>query len=244
MASTLTRSLFTLTRNITKLPQQKHLLPTLASIPTIAQRHLSCSRPDWSKAFVTQPAPDFEATAVLPNGEFAPVKLSDYKDKYLVFFFYPLDFTFVCPTEIIAFSDRLQEFKDINCEVLACSVDSHFSHLAWTQMPRKKGGLGKMNFPIIADLTKSISEDYGVLLQGAGISLRGLFIIDPKGAVRQITINDLPVGRSVDETLRLVKAFQFVEEHGEVCPAGWNPGADTIKPGVKESLEYFEKQEE
>jgi len=196
---------------------------------------------DMSKAFVTQPAPDFSATAVAPNGEFTTVNLSDYKGKYLVFFFYPLDFTFVCPTEIIAFSDRVKEFQDINCEVVACSVDSQFSHLAWTETPRKKGGLGKMNIPIVADLSKNISKDYGVLLE-AGISLRGLFIIDDKGILRQITVNDLPVGRDVDETLRLVQAFQFVDKHGEVCPAGWKPGADTIKPGVKDSKEYFEKQ--
>merc|ERR1712121_306921 len=192
-----------------------------------------------SKAYVTKSAPHFEATAVAPNGEFVNLKLSDYKGKYLVLFFYPLDFTFVCPTEIIAFSDRIQEFKDIGCEVLGCSVDSHFSHLAWTELSRKKGGLGKLNFPILSDLSKSVSKDYGVLLKDVGISLRGLFVIDPKGIVRQITINDLPVGRSVDETLRLIQAFQFVDEHGEVCPAGWNPGADTIKPTVEGSKEYF-----
>jgi len=244
MASLFCRSFSTLIKNATKLSGLPKSVPALASIQTISRRQFSVDRLNMSKAFVTQPAPDFEATAVSPNGEFTQVKLSDYKDRYLVFFFYPLDFTFVCPTEIIAFSDRVQEFKDINCEVLACSVDSHFSHLAWTELPRKKGGLGKMNIPIIADLSKHISEDYGVLLKPPGISLRGLFIIDPQGIIRQITINDLPVGRSIDETLRLVKAFQFVDEHGEVCPAGWNPGEDTIKPGVKDSLEYFEKQEE
>jgi len=195
-----------------------------------------------SKAFVQKQAPDFEAEAVLADGSFGKVKLSDYKGKYLVLFFYPLDFTFVCPTEIIAFSDRADEFRAINCEVLACSVDSHFSHLAWTERPRNKGGLGKMNIPLVSDLTKQISKDYGVLLEDAGISLRGLFIIDDKGTLRQITVNDLPVGRSVDETLRLVQAFKFTDEHGEVCPAGWKPGADTIKPSVDESKEYFGKQ--
>jgi len=195
-----------------------------------------------SKAFVQKQAPDFEAEAVLPSGEFGKVKLSDYKGKYLVLFFYPLDFTFVCPTEIIAFSDRADEFRAINCEVLACSVDSHFSHLAWTERPRNKGGLGKMNIPLVSDLTKQISTDYGILLKDAGVSLRGLFIIDGKGTLRQITVNDLPVGRSVDETLRLVQAFQFTDEHGEVCPAGWKPGADTIKPSVEDSKEYFGKQ--
>lgn len=245
MALLFQRSVSSLMRNASKLTK----LTTTACESTtplhkLTQRCFSTTLLQKSKAFVTQPAPDFQADAVAANGEFIQVKLSDYKDKYLVLFFYPLDFTFVCPTEITAFSDRAQEFKDINCELVACSVDSKFSHLAWTQMSRKKGGLGKMNFPIMSDLTKSISEDYGVLLKGAGISLRGLFVIDPKGNIRQITVNDLPVGRSVDETLRLVQAFQFVDEHGEVCPAGWNPGKDTIKPGVKSSLEYFEKQDE
>lgn len=159
-------------------------------------------------------------------------------------FFYPLDFTFVCPTEIIAFSDRIKEFKDLNTEVVGVSVDSHFSHLAWSNTPRKQGGIGKIEYPLLADLTKKISSDYGVLLDEAGISLRGLFIIDPKQTVRQVTINDLPVGRSVDETLRLIKAFQFVDKHGEVCPANWDEKNNkaTIKPDPKGSQEYFSKQ--
>ncbi|XP_035776702.1 peroxiredoxin-2-like [Anopheles albimanus] len=193
-------------------------------------------------AQVQKPAPPFQGTAVV-NNDFKEIKLEDYKGKYLVLFFYPLDFTFVCPTEIIAFSDRIQEFRALNTEVVGVSVDSHFSHLAWINQPRKSGGLGKLDYPLLADLTKQISADYGVLLEDAGISLRGLFIIDPAGVVRQITINDLPVGRSVDETLRLIKAFQFVEKHGEVCPANWEPNknAATIKPNPKESREYFEK---
>lgn len=193
-------------------------------------------------AAVQQPAPAFKGTAVV-NNDFKDIQLSDFKGKYLVLFFYPLDFTFVCPTEIIAFSDRIAEFKALNTEIVGVSVDSHFSHLAWVNMPRKDGGLGQMNYPLLADLTKNISRDYGVLLEDAGISLRGLFIIDPTGVVRQITINDLPVGRSVDETLRLIKAFQFVDKHGEVCPANWDPekNKDTIKPDVKGSKSYFEK---
>lgn len=139
-----------------------------------------------------------------------------YYRNFQVLFFYPLDFTFVCPTEIISFSDRIKEFKDLNTEVVGVSVDSHFSHLAWSNTPRKQGGIGKIEYPLLADLTKKVSADYGVLLEDAGISLRGLFIIDPNQVVRQITINDLPVGRSVDETLRLIKAFQFVDKHGEV----------------------------
>lgn len=151
--------------------------------------------------------------------------------------------TFVCPTEIIAFSDRIQEFKDINAEVVGVSVDSHFSHLVWSNVERKKGGLGGLKYPLLSDITKKISSDYGVLLEKEGISLRGTFIIDPNGVVRQYSINDLPVGRSVDEVLRLIKAFQFVEKHGEVCPANWNPESnpDTIKPDVQESKEYFNK---
>ncbi|XP_019645728.1 PREDICTED: peroxiredoxin-1-like [Branchiostoma belcheri] len=193
-------------------------------------------------AKLTHPAPNFESTAVLPSGEFKTIKLSDYKGKYLVIFFYPLDFTFVCPTEIIAFSDRVDEFRKINCEVVAISTDSQFSHLAWTNTPRKQGGLGQMKIPILSDKAMTISRDYGVLMEDEGIAFRGLFIIDDKGTLRQITINDLPVGRSVDETLRLVQAFQFTDKHGEVCPAGWKPGADTIKPDVKNSKEYFSKQ--
>ena len=192
-----------------------------------------------SKAFVTKPAPNFEATAVAPNGEFVTVKLSDYKGKYLVIFFYPLDFTFVCPTEITAFSDRVDEFRSIGCEVVCASVDSQFTHLAWTEKSRKEGGLGAMKIPMISDLTKQMSKDYGILLENEGVSLRGLFIIDGKGILRQSTVNDLPVGRSVDETLRLVQAFKFTDEHGEVCPAGWKPGAATMKPDPVGSKEYF-----
>lgn len=189
-------------------------------------------------ASVQKPAPDFAGNAVVEN-QFKPIKLSDYQGKYLVLFFYPLDFTFVCPTELISFSDRINEFKELNTEVVAVSVDSHFSHLAWNNQPRKQGGLGSLKYPLLSDLTKKISQDYGVLLEKDGIALRGLFLIDPKGIVRHITVNDLPVGRSVDEVLRIVKAFQFVEKHGEVCPANWDSGKPTINP--KNAKEYFEK---
>lgn len=153
-----------------------------------------------------------------------------------------MDFTFVCPTEIIAFSDRIKEFEQLNCSVVGVSVDSHFSHLAWCNTDRKKGGIGNIKYPLLSDLTKQISKDYGVLLD-SGISLRGLFIIDPNSVVRQITVNDLPVGRSVDETLRLIKAFQFTDQHGEVCPANWDESKNkaTIKPDPKGSQEYFSK---
>ncbi|CAN0104731.1 unnamed protein product [Lampetra planeri] len=191
-------------------------------------------------AAVTKPAPHFKGTAV-DDGKFRVLSLDDFKGQYLVLFFYPLDFTFVCPTEIIAFSEKANEFHQINCQVVGVSVDSHFSHLAWINTPRKAGGLGHMNIPLLSDFSKNISKDYGVLLEEAGVALRGLFLIDPNGVVRHASVNDLPVGRSVEETLRLVKAFQFVEEHGEVCPANWTPEAPTIKPNPQDSLEYFEK---
>jgi len=187
------------------------------------------------------PAPQFKGTAVV-KGEFKEVSLADYKGKYVVLFFYPLDFTFVCPTEIIAFNDRAEEFRKIGCEVIACSTDSHFSHLAWCERSRKQGGLGDMHIPLLADKNMAISKAYGVLKDDEGLSFRGLFIIDGKQNLRQITINDLPVGRDVDETLRLVQAFQFTDEHGEVCPAGWKPGAATMKPDPKGSKTYFEAE--
>jgi len=190
-------------------------------------------------AEVSKPAPNFKATAVV-NGKFKDIKLTDYEGKYVVLFFYPLDFTFVCPTEIIAFSEMIKEFQALNTEVLGVSVDSHFSHLAWINTPRKKGGLGAINISLVSDLSKQIAKEYGVLLD-SGIALRGLFIIDTKQVVRQITINDLPIGRSVEETLRLMKALQFFEKHGEVCPANWKPDSPTIKPDVKNAMEYFEK---
>ena len=198
-----------------------------------------------SKAVVQKQAPHFKAEALMPDGSFKEVSLADYKGKYLVLFFYPLDFTFVCPTEIAQFSDRYEEFKKIGCEVVACSVDSKFSHLAWTKQDRKAGGLGKMEIPILADITKQIAADYGTLIldgDAQGVALRGLFIIDKTGTLRQSTINDLPVGRNVDETLRLVQAFQYNEEHGEVVPCGWTPGKKTMKADPKGSLEFFEAE--
>jgi peroxiredoxin 1 len=186
------------------------------------------------------PAPDFKGTAVV-NGEFKEISLSDYHGKYLVLFFYPSNFTFVCPTEIIAFSDRAQEFRDIGCEVIACSTESHFSHLAWTQVPRKQGGIAGMNIPLLADKSHRIAKAYGVLKEDVGNPFRGLFVISDKGILRHITINDMPVGRNVDEVLRVVQAFQYTDKHGEVCPAGWKPGKDTIVPNVKSSKNYFEK---
>lgn len=196
-----------------------------------------------SRVQIGKPAPEFTATTLMPNGDIQDLSLSDYKGQWVVFFFYPLDFTFVCPTEIIAFSDRAGEFSAINTQVIGASVDSQFTHKAWTNVPRNQGGLGKMNIPLVSDLTHKISKQYGVFLEDAGHTLRGLFIIDPQGVLRQITMNDLPVGRSVDETLRLVQAFQYTDQHGEVCPAGWKPGSATIIPDPEKKKEYFSKAE-
>eukprot|EP00992_Anisonema_acinus_P015353 TRINITY_DN9720_c0_g2_i1.p1 TRINITY_DN9720_c0_g2~~TRINITY_DN9720_c0_g2_i1.p1 ORF type:complete len:233 (-),score=60.17 TRINITY_DN9720_c0_g2_i1:17-661(-) len=201
---------------------------------------LLCATASRQTAYVQGKAPHFEAEAVV-DGEIVKLSLEAFKGKYLVLFFYPLDFTFVCPTEIIAFSDAIEQFKELDCNVAAVSVDSAFSHLAWTKVSRKEGGLGKMNIPLISDLSKQIARDYGVL-HDESVALRGLFIIDQQQTIRQITINDLPVGRSVDETLRLVKAFQFSDLHGEVCPANWKPGEATIKPTPDASQEFFSQR--
>lgn len=190
-------------------------------------------------AFVTKEAPNFTADAVIGE-EFKSVTLTEYRGKYVVLFFYPLDFTFVCPTEIIAFSDKIEEFHKRGAEVLGVSVDSKFSHLAWIRTPRAEGGLGGLKYPLVADLKKTISADYGVLLDG-GIALRGTFLIDKAGVLRHSLINDLPLGRNIDEAVRMIDALTFFEQHGEVCPANWKPGALTIKPGVSESKEYFKK---
>jgi alkyl hydroperoxide reductase subunit AhpC len=187
---------------------------------------------------VQQQAPDFKAQAVMPDGSFKQVSLADYKGKHVVLFFWPLDFTFVCPTEIIAFSDRAAEFEKLGVQLLGCSVDSHFTHLAWRNTPRNQGGLGDIQYPLVADLNKDISRSYGVLLPG-GIALRGLFLIDKEGIVRHQVVNDLPLGRSVDEALRMVQALQYFEVNGEVCPANWKEGARTIKANPKDSKEFF-----
>lgn len=187
---------------------------------------------------VQQQAPDFKAQAVLSDGSFKEVRLSDYKGKYVILFFYPLDFTFVCPTEIIAFSDRAAEFEAAGVQLLGCSIDSHFSHLAWRNTPRTQGGLGDIQYPLVADLNKDIARSFGVLLPG-GIALRGLFLIDKTGVVRHQVVNDLPLGRSVDEALRMVAALQYFEKNGEVCPADWKAGARTIKANPKDSQEFF-----
>lgn len=210
---------------------EHHVYPQDASVSFGHRLHRS-------KTQISKPAPFWSGMAVV-NQEFVELNSTSFLGKYLVFFFYPLDFTFVCPTEINAFSDRYHEFKALNTEVVACSVDSHFTHLAWTKTPRNQGGLGKVNIPLLSDITHQIGRDYGVHLEELGHSLRGLFIIDAKGILRQITMNDLPVGRSVDETLRLIQAFQYTDQHGEVCPANWKPGLPAIIPDPEEKLKYF-----
>lgn len=190
---------------------------------------------------VQKPAPDFKATAVMADGSFKEISLADYRGKYVVLFFYPLDFTFVCPTEIIAFSDAAKSFEALGVQLLGVSVDSQFSHLAWRNLPRPQGGLGQIDYPLIADLNKSIARSYDVLVNDA-VALRGLFLIDKDGVVRHQVVNDLPLGRSVDEALRMVKALQYFEANGEVCPANWQEGSRTIKPTVDKSKEFFEAE--
>lgn len=199
-----------------------------------------------TKIQVGAPAPAFKGTAVVGHG-FQDVVYADgvlkmgdetIRGRYLYLFFYPLDFTFVCPTEIIAFSDRIAEFERLNTKVVGCSIDSQFTHLAWANTPREKGGLGKIQYPLLADLSKKVAQDYGVLLPD-GIAARGSFIIDEKGVIQSYTVNNLGVGRSVDEALRLIEAYQYVAQHGEVCPANWQRGAKTMKADPAGAQEYF-----
>lgn len=175
------------------------------------------------------------------NGEIKELSSSDYKGKFQVLLFYPLDFTFVCPTELIAFSDRAKEFQDIGAEVIGISVDSEYTHLAWAQTPREKGGLHPIKIPLVADIKKEIARNFGVLHDDS-VAVRALFIIDANGKIRHATINDMPIGRNVDEALRVVQAIQFTDKHGEVCPANWTPGSKTIQADPKGSLEYFKSQ--
>lgn len=188
---------------------------------------------------VTQPAPDFTATAVLPDNTFKEdFKLSDFRGKYVVLFFYPLNFTFVCPSEILAFNKAVDQFEDNNCQLIGVSIDSHFSHLAWKNTPVNDGGIGNIRFPLVSDLNKSISSDYEVLLD-AGIALRGLFLIDKDGIIRHQVVNDLPLGRNVNEALRLLYALQFTEKYGEVCPANWNKGEEGMIPTAEGVAAYL-----
>lgn len=193
---------------------------------------------------VTKEAPDFKATAVMPDNTFQEdFTLSAYRGKYVILFFYPLDFTFVCPSEIIAFDRKLDEFKKRNCEIIGVSVDSHFTHFAWKNTPVKEGGIGNIRYPLVSDLSKNIARSYGVLINET-VALRGLFLIDKCGIVRHALINDLGLGRSVDEALRMLDALIFTETYGEVCPANWHPGEEGMKPTSEGVAEYLAKHAE
>jgi len=205
---------------------------------SVSRAEPACAGESPACTLVTKEAPDFTAKAVMADNSFKDITLSSYRGKPVVLFFYPLDFTFVCPTEIIAFDAKLDEFKKRKCEVIGVSVDSEFTHLAWKETERKDGGIGDIQYPLVSDLTKKISKSYGVLFDDA-VALRGLFLIDKDGKVRHSVINDLPLGRSVDEALRMLDCLQYVEKHGEVCPANWEVGEDAMEPtadGVKEYL--------
>jgi alkyl hydroperoxide reductase subunit AhpC len=214
------------------------------SMSTPQVRSMS-TEPDWEDedveelAEVGHDAPDFEMPAVV-DGEFQNIQLSDYRGEWVVLFFYPLDFTFVCPTEINEFSDMSPEFAKENCKVLGVSVDSKFTHLQWTKTPRNQGGIDNIKIPLLSDLDHEVSSSYGVLME-EGHTLRATFIVDPDGVLRWMNKSDPSVGRNVPEVLRIVKALQYADENGEVCPAGWTEGGDTITPDVNKAGDYFSK---
>lgn len=218
------------------LPQLRGVISRRAFHST--PRFLNLDYQAYRTATVREAAPEWAGKAVV-NGKIKDISSNDYKGKYVVLLFYPLDFTFVCPTEITAFSDFQAEFDKINTQVVAVSCDSHFSHLAWINTPRKQGGLGEMNIPVLSDFTKEMARDYGVLIEEQGVSLRALFIIDDKGILRHITVNDLPVGRNVEEVLRVVQAFQYTDKHGDVIPCNWKPGKATMK--VEKADQFFQE---
>lgn len=220
-----------------------------AAFNYISKSKFSCSHIDHCshKAVIRKPAPSFSGMAYW-NGEFKKIGLDSFKDKWIVLFFYPLDNTFVCPTEIVAFNDSAKKFEEINTQLISCSIDSHFSHKEWANKPRSEGGLAPMSIPMLADIGQSISQRYGVRINDEsdpnfGVSLRGTFIIDNTGILRHVSINDLPVGRNVDEILRTVKAFQYTAKHGEVCPASWSEGKKTIPVGNENGVKEFWKNE-
>ncbi len=184
-------------------------------------------------------APHFNAQAVIKGQIVSGFSLKDFAGQYVVFFFYPLDFTFVCPTELHAFQEKLSEFHQRNTQVVGCSVDSPFSHCAWLNTPKSKGGIEGVEYPLVSDLNKTIAKAYQVLKEDDGIAYRGLFLIDRKGIIRHLLINDLPLGRSVDEVLRMVDALSYIEKHGEVCPANWQPGVKAMSPTAEGLVSYF-----
>ncbi|PIQ25618.1 thioredoxin peroxidase [bacterium (Candidatus Blackallbacteria) CG17_big_fil_post_rev_8_21_14_2_50_48_46] len=190
-------------------------------------------------SLVGKKAPDFSAKAVVKGEIVNEFKLSSLQGKYVVLFFYPLDFTFVCPTEIHAFQDKLSAFAERNTEVVGVSTDSHFSHLAWLNTPKAVGGIQGVEYPLVADFNKTIARDYDVLVEDAGVALRGLFLIDQKGVVQHSVVNNLPLGRNIDEALRMVEALQYTEKHGEVCPANWHEGEKAMKATQDGLKTYF-----
>lgn len=190
---------------------------------------------------VAKEAPDFVAPAVMPNSIIEEsFRLSDLRGKYVVLFFWPLDFTFVCPTEIIAHDHRIDQFKERSVAVVGVSVDSQFTHFAWRETPVDKGGIGRVQFPIVADVKHEITRAYGIEHPDAGVAMRASFLIDKEGVVQHQVVNNLPIGRNVDEMLRVVDALQFTEEHGEVCPAGWQKGERGMKPTADGVSDYLE----
>ncbi|MAV65113.1 MAG: peroxidase [Candidatus Marinimicrobia bacterium] len=210
---------------------------------------------------VTKNAPSFKTLAVMPDNSIKEVSLEDYKGKKVVLFFYPLDFTFVCPTELLAFNKRLNEFESRNTQVLGCSVDSRWSHLAWKNTDVNKGGIGQVKYPLLQDLDKSIARNYDVLVGakeafveteeisetttiGGGIALRGSFLIDEEGVVRHAVLNDLPLGRNIDEMLRMIDALTHNQKHGEVCPAGWKNGEDAMSESPESVSSYLSENSE
>ena len=200
-----------------------------------------------SKLAIRSPAPAFSGKAWWGN-KTVDISLEQFKGKYVCLFWYPFDFTFVCPTEICAFNDKSPEFEKIGCQVIGASNDSCFVHREWTMKDRKKGGVGKLTIPLIGDVSRKIATDYGCLIEDGsaehGATFRATYIIDPKGVLRHFSLNDLPIGRNVEESLRIVQALQFHEEHGDVCPANWHAGAPTMKGShdAPETVAFFEKQ--
>lgn len=189
---------------------------------------------------VGKQAPEFQATAVMADGSFKDgFSLADYEGTYIVLFFYPLDFTFVCPTELIAFSNRIKDFESRGVQVVGCSIDSQFTHTAWRNTPVDQGGIGPVAYPLVADVKHEICRAYDVEFEPAGVAFRGSFLIDQKGTVRHQVVNDLPLGRNIDEMLRMVDALQFTERHGEVCPAGWNKGDRGMAPNGEGVASYL-----
>lgn len=233
---------------INKLPLC-HNNKTLLNFPTFSKQFNISSRLSYSSisqqfpttraSLITEVAPDFTSPAVFPNDSIEPLTLSSYRGQYVLLLFYPLDFTFVCPSEILSFDKLYEEFKSRNTQIIGISVDSQFSHLAWRNTPLNRGGISKIKFPLVSDLSKSISKDYGVLTKDNTLSFRGLFLIDKEGIIRHCVQNDLPLGRNVQEALRMVDALQHVETSGDVCPANWTKGKKSMKPSMEGAADYL-----